>query len=169
MICKDHQDRLAPAAAHRSSNSVSSDIDRLLGSKTLKELEVLENQVSDKLSSNEPIDVEYWERLLRNLAVYKSRSELSAVYRTIIERRLGDLRQEQREEASDLEAKLALLLANTNESSHNWPRAVGYSRQLDPEPLLKLRSQDKSLEVLDERSFLEQNAGSRDSDSCNPR
>lgn len=157
MICKDHQDRLAPAATHRYSNPVSAEIDCLLGPKSLKELEVLEKQISGKLQSNEPIDVEYWEQLLRNVAVYKSRAELNAVYRTIIANRLSDLRQEQRAEAFSVKRKLSVLLTGADESLHVLPRAVVYSRQLDPQSLLKLRLQDKPLNVIAERTFLDQN------------
>jgi len=157
VICKDHQDRLAPAPNQRSSDSVSTDIDHLLGPKSVKELEVLEKQIFGKLQSNEPIDVEYWEQLLRNVAVYKSRAELSAVYKTIIESRLNDLRKEQQTEASNVKEKLTLLLTDADESLRAQPRAVKYSRQLDPEPLLKLRSGDKALNVTDEKTFLDQN------------
>jgi len=136
---------------------VSADIDCLLGPKSLKELEALEKQISGKLRSNEPIDVEYWEQLLRNVAVYKSRAELSAVYRSIIENRLNDSRQEQRAEVFIVKEKLSLLLTDADEPMRALSRTVDYTRQPDPEPLLKLQSQDKALDVIAERTFLDQN------------
>ena len=169
MICKDYQENLAPAVSRgRSISSVSADVDRLLGPKTLIELENLEKQISSKLRSNEPIDTEYWEQLLRNVAVYKSRAELNTVYKNIIKSRLNDLRHEQRTEAVLVGEKLALLqsISNANQlpsggatsfsvSPNHGPRSLKYSRSLDPEPLLKLRAEDKGLDTIDEKDFLD--------------
>ena len=169
MICKDYQDNLAPAVSRgRSISSVSADVDRLLGPKTLTELENLEKQISSKLQSNEPIDTEYWEQLLRNVAVYKSRAELNTVYKNIIKSRLNDLRHEQRGEAVLVGDKLALLqnISNANQlpsggatsiaaSPNLGPPSLKYSRSLDPEPLLKLRAEDKGLDTIDEKEFMD--------------
>lgn len=169
MICKDYQDKLVPAASLRhSATSVSADVDRLLSPKNLTELESLEEQISSKLHSNEPIDVEYWEQLLRNVAVYKSRAELNTVYKSIIQSRLNDLRHEQRAEAVLVRNKLALLTSisksedlkldcttSTVDKSNLETPSLKYSRTLDPEPLLKLRAEDKGLDTLDEKDFME--------------
>lgn len=135
----------------------------------MSELESLEKQISNKLQSNEPIDVEYWEQLLESVAVYKSRAELNAVYKSIIQSRLSDFRQEQQAEATHAKTKLSLLLEGSNATldeeieRSERPEAVlarnestvAYSRELDPEPLLKLRAEDKSLELIEEREFLD--------------
>lgn len=175
IICNYYQDRLAPVASRgRSASSVSADIDRLLSPKTLTELENLEEQISGKLQSNEPIDVEYWEQLIRNVAVYKSRAQLDTVYKNIIESRLNDLRHEQRKEALIVRDKLALLTSvndseglspdgktqNINHSNDETP-SLEYSRNLDPEPLLKLRAEDKGLDTIDEKNFMEKLASER--------
>ena len=177
VICEDYQARLSPTPNQaRSTQSVSADVDRLLSPKSLKELEVLEQQISGKLQSNEPIDVEYWEQLLRSVAVYKSRAELNAVYKTIIQSRLNNLREEQRAEAVNAKEKLALLLSNSsssNEPASQTPSsaslplstqglALQYSRRLDPEPLLKLRTEDKTLDVTEEKEFMDKIVSSLD-------
>ena len=149
---------MTPAAGRVSGcNSVSTDVDKLLSPKSLKELETLETQISAKLHSNEPIDVEYWEQLLRNVAVYKSRAELNDVYQTIIDSRLNDLRREQQMEASGLRDKLSLLLTDSENAVTTRSALVQYSRHLDPEPLLKLRAEDKASEIIDEKAFLDRN------------
>ena len=169
-ICNEYQARLSPSNNQgRASNSVSADIERLLSPKILKELEVLEKQISGKLQSNEPIDVEYWAQLLRNVGVYKARAELNAVYKTIIENRLNDLRQEQRTEAGYMKEKLGLILNDagrpfdeaTEATASPQAQLFKYTRQLDPEPLLKLRTEDKALDILDEKDFLDRNAQER--------
>ena len=175
MICKDYQDKLTPTPSlGRSASSVSADVDRLLSPKSLSELENLEKQISSKLQSDEPIDVEYWEQLLRSVAVYKSRAELNLVYKNIIKSRLDDFRHEQRGEAVLLRDKLALLTSISNskdlasngtspsaEISNAEPPPFKYSKLLDPEPLLKLRAEDKGLDTLDEKDFMEKLASER--------
>ena len=135
----------------------------------------MEKQIDGKLQSKEPIDVEYWEQLLRNVAVYKARAELDAVYKSIIESRLDELKQEQREQAAQAKEKLRLILNNvegmgdvTTEAPNPENNAlfergseIQYSRVLDPEPLLKLHAEDKSLDIIDERAFLERTVSSR--------
>lgn len=175
MICKDYQDRLTPAASGgQSASSVSADVDRLLSPKNLTELDNLQKQISGKLQSDEPIDVEYWEQLLRNVDVYKSRAELNTVYRNIIESRLNDLKHEQRAEAVLVRNKLALLTGisdakdlrpdgttSTVDDPKAQSPALTYSRNLDPEPLLKLRAEDKGLDTMDEKDFMDKIATER--------
>lgn len=168
VICKHHRSILAPSGPQtRFGNPVSADVERLLGSKSLTELDALEHQISAKLRSNEPIDVEYWEQLILNIAVYKAKAELNKVYNNIIESRLSDLRQEQVIEAEHAKEKLALLLASPSTSgihpfgppivAHNAPAAISsvpYSRRIDPEPHLKLRAEDKGHDIVEEADFM---------------
>lgn len=168
MICKDYQTKLGPAnTQNRTAHSVSVDVDRLLNPKSLKELDGLETQISAKLRSDEPIDVEYWEHLLSSIAVYKAKAELSKVYKCIIDSRLADLRQQQASEATIVKEKLALLLTGSKELRESASSQlstydtflssaplVQYSRQLDPEPLLKLRPEDRSHDVVEEGDFI---------------
>ncbi len=176
MICIDHQKNLAPAGPQaRSGDPVSGDVERLLGPKSIKELNVLESQISSKLRSNEPIDVEYWEQLLLNIAVYKAKAELNRVYKSIIESRLNDLRQEQLTEADGAKAKLALLLTGPSTSSIHLPESsvvvdnttsafppIHYSRRIDPEPHLRLRAEDKTHDMAEEADFLSKVVSTQD-------
>ena len=143
--------------------------------KSLEDLNALEKQIDGKLQSREPIDVEYWEQLLRNVAVYKARAELDAVYKSIIESRLDELKHEQREQAAQAKEKLRLILNNVGctgdvaigarspENNVLFERGseIQYSRELDPEPLLKLHAEEKNLDIIDERAFLERIVSSR--------
>ena len=168
MICRDYQTKLAPIGSQsRAARSVSIDIDRVLSPKSLKELDALETQISAKLRSNEPIDVEFWEQLLSSIAVYKAKAELNDVYKSIVDSRLVNLRQQQVSEATAVKEKLALLLTGSNPlpkfaSSRSVPDnavsssklLVSYSPQLDPETLLKLRSEDRVYDVVEEADFV---------------
>ena len=142
----------------RSVNAVSSDVDKLLQPKNLSELKALESQINSKLQSNEPIDVEYWEQLLRSITVYKAKAELDSVYKSVIDGKLRQFKREQMADAELTKEKLGLLLADrvavdAREHDVIGPR-LPYSRSLDPEPHLKLRVEDKSLELTTEETFL---------------
>ena len=143
-------------AQTRAGNSVSADVDRLLSPKSLEDLDVLEKQISAKLRSDEAIDVEYWEQLLRNVSVYKSRAELNTVYKTIIESKLAGLRADQRTEALTLKNKLTLVLSGLRVPTAET-YTLSYRREIDSEPLLKIRTEDKSLNLIDEQDFLDKN------------
>ena len=170
IICKDYESKAEPTPIHgRSNASVSADIDTLLSPKSLTQLKGLEEQIADKLQSNESIDVEYWEQLLRSVAVYKAKAELNIIYKSVIESRLSNLRQEQRIEAINLAKKLELLLSGHSDSisgqslsSEDRPSdafedvpEIEYSKSLDPDALLKVRVEDKHLDIVEEEDFLE--------------
>ena len=143
----------------RSGSSVSTDIDRLLSPKTLAELMALERQISGKLESNEPIDVEYWEQLLKSVNVFKARAELKSVYDSVVKSRLEKYRQEQRVEGDTLKRKLDLLLQTTASvdasiEDPNGMHTIQYSRNLDPEPELRLLPEDKHLETIEETEVM---------------
>ncbi|KAL8907784.1 MAG: hypothetical protein Q9207_001187 [Kuettlingeria erythrocarpa] len=155
VICLDYQERLAPAGAQRRAGiSVSSDVDRLLAPKSAEELESLKVQVIRKLDSNEPIDVEYWEQLLKNITVYSAKAALSRVYKSVIDSRVAEYRHIQSTEAALSKQKLGVLLSRGNHTSSPATPMVTYWKQLDPEPSLRLKPEDKALDVIDEGDFM---------------
>ncbi|KAK6344672.1 hypothetical protein TWF718_006630 [Orbilia javanica] len=180
VICQDRQRKSKAAAPEgRAVSSVATDIDKLLSNKSLDELETLEKQITRKLRSNEPIDVDYWEQLLRSLIVWKAKARLKKVYESVINSRLEMLRKQQREEAENIKRKLEVVLAGPlpvveaeedadetadEKAAHETavaPRKqlrerkpIQYTRDMDPEPMLKLSYEDRGLEQMDEKEFL---------------
>ena len=162
VIGQDYQTKLAPAVSHgRSAKSVSADVDRLLSPKTLAQLEGLEKQISMKLQSNDPIDVEYWESLLESVAVYKARAELNVLYKSIIKSRIESFRHEEAAEAIDLRRKLALVLGEADQPVRGEAPPFPYCRSFDPEPMLRLRPEHKGIDVVEESAFMDRNAAER--------
>jgi hypothetical protein len=155
VICKDRQKVTAPEG--RALNSVAADINKLLSPKSYEQLQTLEGQVRKKLDSNEPIDTDYWEELLRSLTVWKARAKLKNVYQAVIDERVRNLRQQQREEAESVRSKLAPL-APVVRGDIAQATAINPEdfRGLDPDPLLQIRPEDKIYEVLEEEVFLDQ-------------
>lgn len=94
MLCDDRRQKLKPQSHEgRAVNSVASEIDKILSPKTFEQLEALEKQIKAKLQSNEPIDTDYWEQLLKSLLVWKAKAKLEKVYETIKESRSELLRK----------------------------------------------------------------------------
>ncbi|CAG8099697.1 unnamed protein product [Penicillium olsonii] len=149
VICRDRQKTATPEG--RALSSVAADINKLLRPKTYEQLQKLEVQVKRKLNSNEPIDTDYWEELLRSLTVWKARARLRNVYQAIIDERVRDLRKQQKEEAESIREKLAPLAPTIDANITNPAEFEG----LDPDPLLQVRAEDKSLEIMDESAFLD--------------
>lgn len=153
IICKERLSKSQNAGSStRGISSVSSDVDKLLGPKTFEELEVLEKQIKRKLNSNEPIDVDYWEQLLKSLQMFKAKARLRKVSQAVVNSRLQVLRKEQQDKAKHVQSQLGDLVGRLRpEADKNEP-----SPSLDPEPLLKLAPEDKSLNTIDERKFLQE-------------
>lgn len=161
VICQDYQERLAPTGSQRrGGNPVSTDVDRLLAPKNDEELEALKTQVTRKMESNEPIDVEYWEQLLSSINVYSAKAALNKVYKSVIASRLAEYRRNQAMEAALSKQKLEVLLSRSSTASLAAP-TITYSQQLDPEPLLKLKPEDRARDHMHETEFMHAIAADR--------
>ena len=155
-ICKDRRRKFKSSKAEaRGTGSVSADIDRLLAPKTFEDLESLEVQVKKKLDSDEPIDYDYWEQLLRSLRVWKAKAKLRKVSQEIINERLQVLRKQQEETAASVQEKLQAMLNGAEALDGDKLSAIAYDSHFDPEPLLKLRAEDKNLVQVDEKKFMD--------------
>ncbi|PYI26940.1 cactin [Aspergillus indologenus CBS 114.80] len=160
VICRDRQKITGPEG--RALSSVASDINRLLSPKSYEQLQTLEVQVRRKLDSNEPIDTDYWEELLRSLTVWKARAKLKKVFQDVIDERVKGLRTQQCEEAESVRAKLAPLAPFIRGPSGSDAQPDHHDFEgLDPDPLLQVRPEDKVLEIVDESAFLGQVARER--------
>lgn len=78
VVCKARLDDLRQQASDKrrgmsTDRSVEASITTLLEDKTHEQLSELQRSVQAKLSSGDPIDVDYWEGLLKSLVVWKSK------------------------------------------------------------------------------------------------
>jgi hypothetical protein len=88
-LCRDRREKLRPLGPEgRAMNSVSSDVEKILAPKNLEQLEKLEVQIRAKLRSEEVVDTDYWEQLLKSLVVFKSKAKLQRIYQNIKESRI---------------------------------------------------------------------------------
>lgn len=92
-LCTDKKQKLQGLDHEgRAVSSVSSEIDKILSPKTFEQLEALEKQIKAKLRSDEQIDTDYWEQLLKNLLVFKAKARLNKICDQIKESRIELLR-----------------------------------------------------------------------------
>lgn len=74
VVCKDWLERLRLRRSKNDSTAiVESDVNTLLNGKSYEQLSQLQRQIQNKLASGEPVDVEYWEGLLKSLLVWKAK------------------------------------------------------------------------------------------------
>jgi hypothetical protein len=86
-ILNDHQSKSTTSLEARAVNTVADDINKLLEPKTLEQLEKLEDQIQSKLRGDEPVDVDYWEQLLRSLKIWKAKAKLRAMHAPVLKSR----------------------------------------------------------------------------------
>jgi hypothetical protein len=63
--------------SHAVTDEVVKEIHQLLAGKSKEELDKMEKKVSKKLTSGKPVDVEYWELLLKVLSIIRVGSKRS--------------------------------------------------------------------------------------------
>jgi hypothetical protein len=178
IICNDRRLKLKPLGPEgRAVSSVAADVDKIMAPKSYEQLEALEGQIKAKLRANKDIDVDYWEQMLSSLLIWKAKAKLKKVYQSVLESRLDTLRKQQKLDAEEVHEKLRSILSgplrvieeevDDPKSSHQAMQltcrqpTLRYSQAFDPEPLLKLKAEDKSTEVMDEVLFLQKVSAER--------
>lgn len=124
--------------------TVNQDIHRVLSGKTISQLSVLQNQIQKKLASNEPIDVEYWENLLKELVIYKAKARLNGMHQEILAARLEQLRNKQREEALKVQEELERVLSMQEREVHGQGVAAGEGIASEPVDESLTEAQDQT-------------------------
>lgn len=124
--------------------TVNQDIHRVLSGKTVSQLSVLQNQIQKKLASNEPIDVEYWENLLKELVIYKAKARLNDMHQEILAARLEQLRNKQREEALKVQEELERVLSMQEREVHGQGVVAGEGIASEPVDEALTEAQDQS-------------------------
>lgn len=153
VVVKDQLDRIRASErmGQEAAAAVEADITALLRGKSYDHLVVLQKSIQAKLASGEPIDVEYWENLLKKLLVWKSKvrpkcSDDTQAQLMILPRPSSTPCTKSSSEtvsnnfANASETKLYRLKRNCSPGSPNLPPAVnGRISQQRLRPVLRLR------------------------------
>lgn len=124
--------------------TVNQDVHRVLSGKTVAQLSVLQDQIQRKLASNEPIDVEYWENLLKELVIYKAKARLNDMHQDILAARLEQLRNKQREEALKVQEELERVLSMQEREVHGQGVVAGEGIASEPVDEAMTQAQDET-------------------------
>ncbi len=117
-LCGDRREKLKPRGPEgRAVNSVAADVDKILSPKTYEQLEALEKQINAKLRSDEPIDTDYWEALLKSLLIWKAKAKLKKVYEEIVLARREQLQRRSPDKLKSLESGKSLAFETTSSAS----------------------------------------------------
>ena len=106
------------------NESVLEDIDNLLCKKSYTELETLQKQVEKKLADGGPIDVEYWEALMKSLVVWKSKATVRELHHEMLKKRTTH-------EKSDASAKKRIIIKS--HTSLNSRKAASHNEKVKNE------------------------------------
>lgn len=148
----------------KSHDALRAEFSQLLRGKKVEELNALQESVQRKLTSGEPIDVEYWEHLLKELIVYKAKSKLKDMHEVVLNNRLEQLLRKQREQgravANQLAASIAPVPSSADTDTDADAGVPAYSvRDTEPEPwdasmeppvLSHLTNEDRALDLLED-------------------
>ncbi|KAG2217165.1 hypothetical protein INT45_003589 [Circinella minor] len=147
VVAEDKVNKLQKDATQRAATGVSEgvqeDVDRVLSGKSYDQLCVLQNHIMNKLSSNEPVDVEYWENLLSELVVYKAKAKLTDMHQELLAKRLNQLRSKQREEAQKVQEELQRVLEQENVEVHGRGVESGEGMEMEPVDQTLMEEQDR--------------------------
>ncbi|KAH6608892.1 hypothetical protein Trco_002238 [Trichoderma cornu-damae] len=130
-LCADRRAKLDPQGHEgRVVNSVADDIDKILAPKSFDQLETLEQQIKAKLRSNEDIDTDYWEQLLRSLRVWKAKATLARIAEDI-EASKSERRAKRAPRPQDPSGISGLPVGGISSSSHNSGGALAPTNKVD--------------------------------------
>ncbi|KAI8883583.1 hypothetical protein K501DRAFT_184164, partial [Backusella circina FSU 941] len=166
VIADDRLEKMRNSSQHNIADEVNQDVNNILAGKSVEQLAALQKQVMGKLSSGDPVDVEYWEDLLKETVVYKAKAKLNEMHQDILSARLQQLREKQREEATKVQEELERVLAmqevdvygqgvGPGEGIEAEPvdealtEAQDNARAMSPEPMSRLNRDDAELELVD--------------------
>ena len=107
-VCQDKLERMDKKlkGVLDEDEDVEEQIEMLLSGKSYDQLSQIQQSVQAKLQSDEAIDTEYWENLLKNLLVYKAKARLNDIHKLVLNNRLNQLRERQQQEADRVNHEL---------------------------------------------------------------
>lgn len=116
----------------------------MLSSKSTDDLQQLQSQVRAKLASGEPVDVEYWERVLKSIVVWRAKARLRDMHEAVLSNRLEYLRRKQRDEASRQQKELLLQTGDDSDLDDEAHDTLDVQDEVDGE----VNNEEAALEAL---------------------
>lgn len=127
---------------------IEAEIENLLKNKNVTELDELQVQVQKKLSGNEPVDVEYWENLLKSIVVWKSKAKLREIHQELLRKRLDKLRKRQREVANRAQQEMEQTIKKSQNTKETSAEEL-YDPSMSPDLRPTIERKDRELLAID--------------------
>ncbi|PVU94920.1 hypothetical protein BB561_002182 [Smittium simulii] len=140
IVCDARKQRLQHAL---NSTGVSKDVEdeiiNMLDNKTIPELIDLQNQIRKKVNSNEPVDMDYWEEVLKQIIVEQAKLKINEYHKKVMSALIKKTRQSQQIEAKRNQQELAAILSkyktpssslDNTQASHPQSKILNYSSDL---------------------------------------
>lgn len=131
LLCNER--RMARGRAERLDPSIAAETDALLADKTDAELLELQTSIRTKLASGEPLEVEYWESMLRRIVSWRAVARLRAVHAAMCAARAQRVQERQRLEAQRQHAAMAEEL-EAGAVPLDAPRDTWDAAEMEPAP-----------------------------------
>jgi hypothetical protein len=104
LVCDDELSRQRTLAAtggqlNKAAEGVEKEIAAMLSGKSFEQLNTIQKQVERRLSGQDgPVDIEFWEAVLKALVVWKAKARLRDMHRFLLSKRLEQLKNQATEE-----------------------------------------------------------------------
>lgn len=146
VVVKDQLERIKQneRLGVEAAAAVEADITALLEGKSYDHLVALQRSIQAKLTSDERIEVEYWEGLLKKLLVWKAKAKLKNLHEVVVRNRLEQLRKRQRDEALQAQEELLAGVARSAARGER-PNAVADNAEQENEPVEEQEPYDRSM------------------------
>ncbi|PHH67360.1 hypothetical protein CDD81_127 [Ophiocordyceps australis] len=123
VLCEDQLSRLdaSNSEERRILEVVADDIDKILKAKKYEELEKLEKDIKSQLESDELIDADFWQQMLRETKARRSKMTLQRIFETIVEEQAKAAKLRPAKGAQDSKAAAAMDVDATAEGLASGP------------------------------------------------
>ncbi|KAI9697164.1 MAG: hypothetical protein M1820_007900 [Bogoriella megaspora] len=159
LILNERHDAKVKDRSYGLDESISGEMDTMLKKKTYDGLKLLEGQVQKKLAALDGEDRDYWNQLLRKLHLWKAKAHYTGILQSLMVSRMGAKREEAAKLAWEAQKSLMEILSGRPTSATQELSAYSLlqtqAHPFDPEPLLKIRSEDKHIKFDDEDTYLQ--------------
>jgi hypothetical protein len=99
MKAKSKSDMMRFAGNTGMHEAITDDVHELFKGKTSKELDELQATITLQIESGAAMDVEYWETLLKKLAVFRAKAKLKEIHADMLRKKLAELESMQAQQS----------------------------------------------------------------------
>ncbi|WVO16315.1 hypothetical protein L204_103990 [Cryptococcus depauperatus] len=120
IVCEHHladlQNLDHAASIRHSDPQVEEATTKIVSGLSLQRLTELEDRANGLLHSNQPVDSDFWELVLKKIHVEKAVAKLNSIHEIVLKNRLEQFKRRQRDDAAKVQAELGSTIAPRSEN-----------------------------------------------------